>query len=118
MKPHLLEIKETEGDEEFYSNIRNCVAGCKLKWKSMHKVCYFTNNISWLKGFLSQDIKTEYFTQAKTKQASYEPAEMGVSVEDNSNSEPNFRDFRNQRKNKSKVSLIILKYSSFYHNIL
>ena len=46
MKPHLLEIKETEGDEEFYSNIRNCVAGCKLKWKSMHKVCYFANNMS------------------------------------------------------------------------
>ena len=38
MKPHLMAIKDNQGEEEFYKNIRNTVAGCKTKWKNMNKV--------------------------------------------------------------------------------
>ena len=39
MKDHLMDIREKKGDEEFFANIRNCVAGCRQKWKLMNKVC-------------------------------------------------------------------------------
>ena len=39
LKPHLLRVKEEDGFESYVAAIKNCVAGCKVKWKSMPKVC-------------------------------------------------------------------------------
>ena len=39
MKPHLLKLKEAEGFDAYLVAIKNCVAGCKQKWKLMPKVC-------------------------------------------------------------------------------
>ena len=38
MKSHLLNVRATEGQEAFYDQIRNSVAGCRQKWKTMPKV--------------------------------------------------------------------------------
>ena len=38
MKPHLLKVKEAEGFDAYLVAIKNCVAGCKQKWKLMPKV--------------------------------------------------------------------------------
>lgn len=38
LKPHLLDIKTNRGDDEYISSIRNCVAGCRAKWRTMPKV--------------------------------------------------------------------------------
>ena len=38
MKDCLLKIKEEEGVESFLNKIRNCIAGCREKWKKMPKV--------------------------------------------------------------------------------
>ena len=38
MRPFLLETRATKGDSAFLAQIRNCVAGCKAKWKIMSKV--------------------------------------------------------------------------------
>ena len=48
MKPHLITIREKEGQEAFYQQIRNTVAGCQSKWKSLPK-----------------EIKEKYIKQAK-----------------------------------------------------
>ena len=37
MKPHLLDIREKEGRDVFFDQIRNCVAVCRQKWKTMAK---------------------------------------------------------------------------------
>ena len=44
----MLEIRENEGRDVFFDQIRNCVAGCRQKWKTMPR-----------------DIKMQYCTRAK-----------------------------------------------------
>ena len=38
MRPFLLKTRATKGESAFLAQIRNCVAGCKAKWKTMSKV--------------------------------------------------------------------------------
>ena len=38
MKPYIVEFKQMEGEDVFFASIKNCVAGCRSKWKTMSKV--------------------------------------------------------------------------------
>ena len=65
MKPYLTELRETEGQERFYQQIRNTVSGCQQKWKLMPKVSLLALCILCEPAFCVQEIKDRYLVQAK-----------------------------------------------------
>eukprot|EP00092_Neocalanus_flemingeri_P053901 GFUD01063433.1.p1 GENE.GFUD01063433.1~~GFUD01063433.1.p1 ORF type:complete len:185 (-),score=51.89 GFUD01063433.1:64-618(-) len=83
MKPHLLYVKETEGQEEYYQKIRNC----RKKWKCMTK-----------------ELKANYLAQAREIQQNEEQEESNNNKKDNT---------RGERKTKAAVNRVMLPRSGW-----
>merc|ERR1719318_1691662 len=76
MKPSLLKIKEESGYTAYFEAIRNTIAGCKLKWKT-----------------LPQEVKKEFAKRVKKSPSTI--SEGGTSEDPSSKS--TYIGFRKQR---------------------
>ena len=82
MKSDLLKIKEEEGYEKYFEGIRNTIAGCRIKWKTLPKVV--DAEMQKFEIDFVQEIKQEFSKKAINNQAVLVPASASAPCDDTS----------------------------------